>query len=1083
MNDDLRMSDTQAGCRGATGLGRWISAVAVAATLLVPDWTAHAADGKAVLHWKSGDSLPGRLVRIDADEVVWECGLFAAPLQLQRLVLSTVSFEPSEVPSATSDEFRIVLQSGDVLFGSLHALDHQTLTVASVRHGDVRIPRQLIAGIERINHDGLIYLGPAGREGWSGENIKKNWREETDGSLTSSTADARLTRRLRSENKIAIEFILSFRRLPEFVLALGSDDEDGLRIETWDDALVVCNQDEFVEIQLLHKDTAGIHLLLYVDMQAKRALVCSPRGEVLAELPKLTPKRAVRAFSLRNGSGQLTLQHLRVERWNGTTVGSLVSGRTGVQKVDGNVSYGVVESIKDGLVTLRGDTGGMTIPVKDLGSLEVSAAEAEHEPESTENSTRIKWRDGGLLYGNLIGITESAATVETHWSKTPVSANPDGIQLIEFSDETTDVEGPDELIVGGRLLHGHLVVDAGNQPVTWKPTGAAVGVALQSSDNAVVRRSTEATAVWVDPKEYPDTIYLRNNDVIPCRLEGMTDDAVRLTSPFSSAKEFSSADIKALELLSTRQQNSAGFDDQNWMRVRGRVKKDAGAVKLISGSFGHSNGMVSDRLSFQVRWPGDRWTSMTVHLFAENLRRPATSSTCAFMFSANNVIVTHKFDTRNPFAAVQNPESRIQTKGPTAEIQLVTSRGKLEVVVDGKTVQQFPLERAGAGKSGVLFELSQSGNGRFFAGRRHIEVEGSGKVTHLTLSNLQTGSPSGTSVQRFIDDETRQITLTIPRFRRDAPPTHVLIAPNGDVLRGRLIAIHSDSVEFESRLEVFRFPRERVATIVWIKNPDRNRDAGDPVEEIEVDSASSTVLQTVLNGGFLVSMTPARLSNGLLYGDSPVLGRCSVPAATISRLYLGDPEQRNSTAAYSQWRARHGLEPDWDIAKSDGGNADGSELIGQAAADFELPQVDGETFRLSEHAGKIIVLDFWATWCRPCVAALPDYVEATRHFHESELVFVAVNIEESPQQIRAFLKEHQLDMRVAIDGGSEVALQYQVGGIPHSLIISPEGTIEYVHVGYDPDAGSEIQRVAEAILSGNWSRDTSAVQESNTSPE
>ena len=208
-----------------------------------------------------------------------------------------------------------------------------------------------------------------------------------------------------------------------------------------------------------------------------------------------------------------------------------------------------------------------------------------------------------------------------------------------------------------------------------------------------------------------------------------------------------------------------------------------------------------------------------------------------------------------------------------------------------------------------------------------------------------------------------------------------------------------------------------------------------------------------------------------------------MPAATISRLYLGDPEQRNSTAAYSQWRARHGLEPDWDIAKSDGGNADGSELIGQAAADFELPQVDGETFRLSEHAGKIIVLDFWATWCRPCVAALPDYVEATRHFHESELVFVAVNIEESPQQIRAFLKEHQLDMRVAIDGGSEVASQYQVGGIPHSLIISPEGTIEYVHVGYDPDAGSEIQRVAEAILSGNWSRDASAVQESNTSPE
>ena len=127
-----------------------------------------------------------------------------------------------------------------------------------------------------------------------------------------------------------------------------------------------------------------------------------------------------------------------------------------------------------------------------------------------------------------------------------------------------------------------------------------------------------------------------------------------------------------------------------------------------------------------------------------------------------------------------------------------------------------------------------------------------------------------------------------------------------------------------------------------------------------------------------------------------------------------------------------------------------------------------------------MVLDFWATWCGPCVTALPDYVESTKHFDESELVFVAVNIEEAPQQIRTFLSTHELDVRVAIDGGSEVASAYQVNGIPHLLIISPEGTIEYVHVGYDPDSGAEIQRIAEAILSGLWVREVIVTPETDT---
>ena len=1084
MSDDRRMCCPQLLFRLTVPVNRCCLVIVATVAVLLSDRTVHAANRNGVLHWTSGDSLPGRLIRITDRELIWESGLFATPLHLKRSVLSSVSFEPGDVPFELTDAFRVVLHTGDVLFGNLRSLDPRILELAGARYGDVRIPRELIAGIERINHDGLIYLGPAGRDGWTGNALEKHWREQTDGSLTSSTANALLVRDLRSENKLAVEIVLGFNQIPEFVLALGRDDENSLRLETWDDALVVCNQDDFLEIQRLQDDTSRIHLLMYVDMESRRMLICSPRGEVLAELEELNPKYVPQALSLRNVGSQLTLQHLRVERWNGTTLGSLVAGRTGVQQISGLLNYGVVESITDGKVTLRTETDIMTIPVEDVGSLEVSATGPEYHAEPPETAARVKWRDGGLLHGDIVRMTKTAATLQPPWSSTPVTANPEGIQTVKFFGSVSEVAGPDKLLIEGRLLHGHLVVDAGDQPVTWKPTGATTGAALQSGDTAVVTRSVEASAVSIDPRKFPDTIYLRNNDIIPCHLEKISDHDVRLSSPFTSTRQFPSRDIRALELSSVRQSDSQGFADANWKQADGQIRKDGGSVELRNGSFGHQHGMVSDRISFRVRWVHDQWTSMTVHLFVGNLQQPKTSSACVLMFSGNNVVVTRRLDHQNPFAVMQNPDLRVRTNGATAEIQLVTSRGLMEVIVNGKAVEQFPLERTDAGNTGILFELSQAAGGRFFDGKAPGVNKGEKqKVRYLTLSNLETGPPSAASIQKFIDNETRELALTIPRFRRGDPSTHVLIAPNGDVLRGRLVAVHSDHVEFESRLEMFQFPRERVAAIVWIVHPKTNRPADGPPAKPQPRPAQSTVLQTVLSGGFLVSMTPTGLSEGLLYGESPVLGRCSVPAVSISRLHLGDPQQRSNTAAYSQWRARHASEPDWDIARNNGDNAPGTELIGRAAPDFELPQVNGETFRLSENAGKIVVLDFWATWCGPCVAALPDYVEATNHFNESELAFVAVNIEESPQQIRAFLKEHELNLRVAVDGGSQVASQYGVSGIPHSLIIGPEGTIEYVHVGYSPDTGAEIQRVAEEILSGSWTRNTTPSHNLNSPAE
>ncbi len=145
----------------------------------------------------------------------------------------------------------------------------------------------------------------------------------------------------------------------------------------------------------------------------------------------------------------------------------------------------------------------------------------------------------------------------------------------------------------------------------------------------------------------------------------------------------------------------------------------------------------------------------------------------------------------------------------------------------------------------------------------------------------------------------------------------------------------------------------------------------------------------------------------------------------------------------------------------------GHPSLGKDAPVFKLDLLDGGTCDLSALKGKkIIVLDFWATWCPPCRKALPILAEVTAGYADKDVVFYAVNISEEKDKINAFLAKEKIKCNVALDKDAAVAKLYNVDGIPQSVIIGKDGLVQVVHVGLVADLKDKLKKELEDLIAG-----------------
>jgi thiol-disulfide isomerase/thioredoxin len=120
--------------------------------------------------------------------------------------------------------------------------------------------------------------------------------------------------------------------------------------------------------------------------------------------------------------------------------------------------------------------------------------------------------------------------------------------------------------------------------------------------------------------------------------------------------------------------------------------------------------------------------------------------------------------------------------------------------------------------------------------------------------------------------------------------------------------------------------------------------------------------------------------------------------------------------------------------------------VGYPAPDFTLTDLDGNIVRLSDFQGKVVFLNFWATWCPPCRVEMPEMEEVYQEYRDKDVVIIGVDLWESRSDVKDFVEGNGYSWTFVVDSTGEVTEDYLVTGIPSSFFIDKDGVIRALQV-------------------------------------
>lgn len=138
--------------------------------------------------------------------------------------------------------------------------------------------------------------------------------------------------------------------------------------------------------------------------------------------------------------------------------------------------------------------------------------------------------------------------------------------------------------------------------------------------------------------------------------------------------------------------------------------------------------------------------------------------------------------------------------------------------------------------------------------------------------------------------------------------------------------------------------------------------------------------------------------------------------------------------------------------------------LGKPAPAFELLGTDGAPLKLDSLRGRVVYLDFWASWCGPCRQSFP-WMAAVQQRHEAAgLTVVAINVDARQADALSFLKTTPAGFRVVFDASGKTPREYGIKAMPTSVLIGRDGRVRLVHAGFKPSQTPQLEEAIEAAL-------------------
>lgn len=138
--------------------------------------------------------------------------------------------------------------------------------------------------------------------------------------------------------------------------------------------------------------------------------------------------------------------------------------------------------------------------------------------------------------------------------------------------------------------------------------------------------------------------------------------------------------------------------------------------------------------------------------------------------------------------------------------------------------------------------------------------------------------------------------------------------------------------------------------------------------------------------------------------------------------------------------------------------------VGKTAPDFTLKSLGGKNLKLSEMAGNVVLINFWASWCGPCREEMPLLNSLHKKYEPLGFTVLGVNVEQDVKGAEGFLKNFPVDFPVLLDGDNRVSKQYEVIAMPTTVVVDRDGNMRFLHQGYKSGDEAKYRKMVKELV-------------------